>query len=74
MIKLFKRAGCVYCPQVMKYYDHIGVSYEVLEATGPEYEQLSKQFGFSVPLLYNPHTGMGFCGYNIQRLKELAGV
>lgn len=74
MIKLFKRPGCVYCPQVMKYYDHIGVAYEVLEAEGPEYEQLSKQFGFSVPLIYNDHTGLGMTGYNIQRLREIAGV
>lgn len=74
MIKLFKRPGCVYCPQVMRYYDHIGVKYEVLEAEGSEYEDLSNRFGFSVPLIFNPENGQGMTGYNIQRLKEIAGV
>ncbi len=74
MILLFKRPGCVYCPQVMKYYDHIGVKYEVREAEGAEYEKLSGLFGFSVPLIYNEESGKGFCGYNIPMLRELSGV
>lgn len=74
MIKLFKRPGCVYCPQVMRLYDHWKVPYQVLEAEGADYEKLSQQFGFSVPLVFNEETGKGFCGYNIAMLKELAGV
>lgn len=74
MILLFKRPGCVYCPQVMKYYDHIGVKYEVFEAEGPDYEKLSQQFGFSVPLIFNDENGEGMTGYNIPRLREIAEV
>ncbi len=74
MIYIFKRPGCVYCPQVMKYYDHIKVEYEVREAEGDDYAQLSKRFGFSVPLVYNSENGIGFCGYNIAKLREVAGV
>jgi hypothetical protein len=58
----------------MKYYDHIGVEYQVLEAEGAEYEQLSKEFGFSVPLIYNEHNGLGMVGYDIGRLRSIAGV
>lgn len=74
MIKLFKRPGCVYCPQVMKYYDYLGVEYEVFEAEGPEYEKLSQQFGFSVPLVFNPENERGMVGYDIPKLREVAGV
>lgn len=74
MIKIFKRPGCVYCPQVMKLYDHWGVSYEVSEAEGPDYEELSKLYGFSVPLVYNDENKQGMTGYNIGRLKEIAGL
>lgn len=74
MIKIFTRPSCAYCPQVKRYYDHVGVKYEVLEAEGAEYDALSQRFGFTVPLVFNPDNDQGFCGYNIQRLKDVAGL
>lgn len=74
MITIYKRPGCVYCPQVMKYYDHIKVPYVVAEAEGKEYEYLSTLYGVSVPLVYNSENNIGFCGYNIMKLREVAGV
>jgi hypothetical protein len=59
---------------VIKYLAHIGVDFEVHEAEGSEYEELSKQFGFSVPLVYNAETKAGMIGYNISQLRTVAGL
>ena len=74
MITVFKRPNCAYCPMVVKYLTHINVEFHVREAEGEFYNNLAQKFGVSVPLVYNQETGDGMTGYNIARLKEIAGV
>lgn len=74
MIKIFTRPSCAYCPQVKRYYDSKGVQYQVQEAEGAEYGELSQRFGFTVPLVYNDATDDGMVGFNIIRLKEIAQI
>lgn len=71
MIIIYKREGCVYCPQVMKYLDHIHVPYRVEMAEGDTYTSLAGKYGYSVPLVYNDKTDQGMVGYHIAKLKEL---
>lgn len=72
MIHVYTRPSCAYCPMVKKYLDSKGVQYEVHEAEGAEYQALADRYGFTVPLVYNGTDGM--VGFNIARLKALAGL
>lgn len=74
MIKIFTREHCAYCPQVKRYYDTKGVKYEVFDAEGDDYAELSSRFGFTVPLVYNPENNLGMVGFNILKLKEIAEI
>lgn len=74
MIKIFTRPSCAYCPQVKRYYDSKKVEYTVFEAEGDEYAELSQRFGYTVPLVYNDATGLGMVGFDIMKLKEIAGI
>lgn len=74
MIIIYKRENCAYCPQVMRYLDHIDVPYSVEMAEGDNYTILSQKYGYTVPLVYNDKTDQGMVGYNIAKLRELVGV
>lgn len=69
MITIYKRENCAYCPMVCKYLDKKSVEYEVKEADGKEYLELSKIYGYTVPLVFNGKDGM--VGYNIMKLNML---
>lgn len=74
MITIYTRPQCAYCPMVKKYFDLKKVQYTVKEAEGELYEQLSRMYGYSVPLIYNDQTNDGTTGYNIPILKRIAGL
>lgn len=82
MIYIYTRPTCAYCPMVKKYFDMRDVKYKVVDVeshnTSPEqleeYVKLANKFGYSVPLVLNKNTGDGMCGFDIARLKKLAGI
>ena len=59
---------------VAKYLDHVGVPYRFEEAKGDNYVALAKQYGMTVPLVFNDETNAGIVGYNIRKLRELVGL
>lgn len=71
MITIFTRENCAYCPMVKKYLDIKGVEYEVKEAEGLQYADLSTKYGYTVPLVYNSVKDDGHVGYNIAKLNAL---
>lgn len=72
MILIFSTPTCVYCKQVKRYLDHKGIKWEERDAyTDPQYAELSRLYGMTVPLVYNPVSNKGMVGYNIGALNDL---
>ena len=66
-VKIFTREGCVYCPQVKKFFTNFGVEFEEIDAVDNyEYSQL----GFiTVPVIvYEQHL---MAGYNAGYLMKI---
>lgn len=74
MIIIYKTPTCAYCKQVAKYLDHVGVPYQFEDAQGDTYAALAKQYGMTVPLVYNTDTSDVTIGYNIGKLRKVAGI
>lgn len=74
MIVIYKTPTCAYCAMVAKYLDVQNVPYRLEAAEGDTYGALAKQYGVSVPLVFNEETKKGMIGFNIAKLKELVGL
>lgn len=72
-IIIYTTPTCAPCRMVCKLYDAKGIKYTKLEASGEDYEALTKIYGTHVPLVYNFKTKEGMTGYNIPKLMKVAG-